>query len=122
MTRKECNGYFTKALKVNGGFTVDHSFDSPKKGYMVGFKSLFVLPNVQSLMSETYLMLTLIVQELKTPNKDLFLGGWIDEESGKVYIDISENFINKDEALKVAKERGELAIYSLQFDESIYVD
>ena len=45
-----------------------------------------------------------------------FAGYWVD--SGKVYIDINRSFASREEAMAVAVERGELAIYdTLQGDE-----
>lgn len=42
-----------------------------------------------------------------------FLGTWIDETTGRLYFDITLVTFDKDEALTVARDTGELAIYDI---------
>lgn len=56
-------------------------------------------------------------------NEGYFLGTWLNE--GTWYLDVSELIIGedkKDEALKLAKQRGEKAIYDLYNFQEIFVD
>jgi hypothetical protein len=54
--------------------------------------------------------------------KNEYYGTWLDvEDNNKLYCDISLNIENKEDALKIAKELDELAIFDLSTLESIYL-
>ena len=48
-----------------------------------------------------------------------FLGIWVDD--GQAYIDVSVRLMRRNDALKLAKEKGQLAIYDFKNEESIYL-
>lgn len=50
------------------------------------------------------------------------LGTWLDTTDGRVYIDVVESIANRDKALQIAKERGELAIFDTVAGDEIRVD
>lgn len=43
----------------------------------------------------------------------MFLGFWIDEKSNEVWLDVSQHFSEKSDALDIAALRGELAIWDI---------
>lgn len=49
------------------------------------------------------------------------IGGWIDEEDGKAYLDGNTWIADLGTALEVAQDRGELAIWDIEGGKSIYV-
>jgi len=53
---------------------------------------------------------------LETPNK--YVGGWVD--AGKTFLDVSEIHNDRESSLALAEKRGEIAIYDLKANESIY--
>lgn len=59
-----------------------------------------------------------VVKRLKK-NPSLYLGCWCD--GNDVYFDLSEYYTQQDVALKVARERQQLAIWSIHAKESIYM-
>lgn len=106
-------------LKNNGGsFNVSKSkIKKPLNGFMVSIKDLIIVNkkdfNVKLLKSLVKNNFTLL------KSNENYLGTW--EDNGKIYIDISSNFNNLDEALKVAEDNKQLAIFDLQKMESIYL-
>lgn len=48
-----------------------------------------------------------------------YLGTWIDTDTDTVYFDASEHFTNRTEAMRVARLRGELAIWDIANGEEI---
>lgn len=108
-----------ETLKNNGwSFNVSKSkIKKPLKGFMCSIKDLLIVDKkdfnvklIKSLVKQNFNLLK---------NSENYLGTW--ENNGKIYIDISTNFISKDEALKVAKDNKQLAIFDLQEMKSIYL-
>lgn len=92
------------------GATFNLMGDGPIRGYMVGgFGSEVIVPladfNVGDIVS--YLAWNWI--ELDRPGR--YLGTWIDD--GNVYLDISQNYSSLQEALKIAGEKSQPAIWSV---------
>lgn len=86
-------------------------------GFMCSIKDILIVDKKDF---NVKLLKSLVKKEFELlKNSKNYLGTWIDE--GKVYIDISSNFSNLDEALKVAGENKQLAIFDLQKMESIYL-
>lgn len=113
---------FVNALPDNfldDGFSLSLWGEIPQTGYMVSFRGF-----EQMLNNPTILDVVDYVQEnaeylYAIPNA--FVGGWLDFQTGKYYLDISENVQDKEMALKLAKERKQLAIFDLSTFESIYL-
>lgn len=96
-------GYITEK---DGGISIDRQGRKPSTGFMVGVRGCSSVREMTAM-------------DLRANE---YYGTWKDEEDGgKVYYDISENIQDKEEALRIAKERGELAIFDLETFESIYI-
>lgn len=52
---------------------------------------------------------------------DVFVGGWVDQESGMVYIDISRHFTDRAVAIHTAIDNDEIAIWDLEKGKEIRV-
>lgn len=52
-----------------------------------------------------------------TTGQDVYLGTWVNE--GNVYIDATEWAADRDRALELGRERGELAIWDCQYQEEV---
>jgi len=52
----------------------------------------------------------------------VFVGGWIDTDTDLVYIDLSQHFIDKSDALAVARFHDEIAIWDLSSKREIRVN
>lgn len=113
---------FVNALPDNflsDGFSLSLWGEIPQTGYMVsfkGFEEIFENPTIEDVVdyvkeNANYLYLL--------PNA--FVGGWLDADSGKYYLDISQNIQDKAKALQVAAERKQLAIYDVANGVSIYL-
>lgn len=98
--------YLSLITKKNGGASINRDYNSPAQGYMVAIKNFDSMNDMLSNKLE--------------PNE--FYGTWLDkEDNNKLYCDISTNIIDYKEAVDLAKKRGELAIYDVEQQCSIYV-
>jgi hypothetical protein len=102
-------------LRTTGGFTVDLN-DGAKTFPTEGF-AVSVNPERTRVIEGTVDSVTL--HQYGRDNRDLLstpgkvFGGWLDTESGKTYLDVVTLFDSKEEALDLAVEHGELAIFDL---------
>lgn len=102
-----------KELKENGGFTLIGG-EQPLSGFCVGVKGYeLVLSGLEAVGTRT-----LEVYAAGLP-AGVGFGGWLDSETGLVYLDAVEVFADEAEAVQAGKERGELAIFNLSTLEEI---
>lgn len=102
----------------NGGFSFNANFESPTKGYMVslvGFEKVIPMENVTP-----YLLGELFRQYSEQLQDGEYVGAWVDD--GQLYLDISSNIQDKNEAVKLGNERNQLGIFDLSTFETIYLD
>jgi hypothetical protein len=103
---KELKKYIEKVTIENKGISINNNYEIPKNGYMVAVKNCNSIEDMLKV-------------ELK---ENEYYGTWLDvEDNNKLYCDISLNIENKEEALKIAEELDELAIFDLSTLESIYL-
>lgn len=105
------------SINDTGGFSLNANLVPPISGYMVSRKGMELktnpaVGNIEAYLSRYWNM----VNESK-----LFFGGWIDEVDGTLYLDVSENVESKEVALRLAFQRGQLAIYDVVNQETIYL-
>jgi hypothetical protein len=102
------NSLYTQTA-LNGGYTIAPDFKSPTKGYLVSVLDGLVFDSISEVNVHT--LSTFIHENL---NKvDIFFGGWIDQETKKVYFDLSVCLPQLDLALHIAKGKNQLAIWDL---------
>ena len=98
--------YLSFITRKNGGASINRDYNSPAQGYMVAIK------NFDS-------MNDMLANKLE---HNQYYGTWLDvEDNNKLYCDISTNILDYKEAVDLAKKRGELAIYDVEQQCSIYV-
>jgi hypothetical protein len=93
----------------------------PETGYMVSFKNpTLVLDQPVSLFLS---IKNFVVDALASgvANDYTYLGGWRDDKTGLVHIDISVNIPDLDSAIVLAKAMGQIAIFDVVGDRSIYL-
>lgn len=100
------------ALTTTGGFSFhDHVGDAPDHGFMVSLSKSGeqVLPvrDVTGAVVADYAALH--AAELADPMN--YLGGWV--YKGKVYLDVSRLFLDKEEALAQARTHNQIGIYDI---------
>lgn len=107
-------------IRRSHGFTVhDHFGDSPRSGYMVSISP--ATEKVIPLASVT----AQDIADYRNAHKDLladpdnYFGAWVWE--GNVYLDISRNVRDRDEALALGRRYNQLGIYDLARGETIEV-
>lgn len=115
--------------REKGGSTVSATdYLVPDHGYMVGgiVDSLIFDANLLSDSDHEELVRNMIGQWVDkhfniAADPSTFLGGWIDKETGQMFVDLSEHFTNEHQALQVARTYGELAIWDIDKGEEIRV-
>jgi hypothetical protein len=113
---------FVDALPDNflsDGFSLSLWGKTPHSGFMVsfaGFEKVLENPTITDIVN--YVEEN---SEYLYALPDAYVGGWFDAESGKYFLDISENVQDKEQALWLAAERKQLAIFDLSTFESIYL-
>lgn len=101
-------------LDATGGFTLDVRYGSLRRGsgYVVANPEGNVVVKVPRFTFEAMLeALESNREALNAPNR--FLGGWRDNETGIVYLETSEIVESLEEAIRLGKARGEIAIFNL---------
>lgn len=109
---------------TDGGFTYDPKFgfmeDSPEsrehfKRFIVGVRQISVLA--------CDLPLRTWKNAVNIANRDnLYIGAWMNEKTGLKYWDFCQGYDNHIQALRIARERGELAIFDSHYMVSIDVE
>ena len=97
--------------KINGKIDFSYSLvpDEELERYAVGYENLWTGKN-PSLNCQNVWSIVDKATESKYILGHIF-GGWQDQKTGKYYVDLSTTYDSLDWALKMAKQRGELAIY-----------
>lgn len=111
-------------LAESGGFTFN-----PRTGRFVTDRSGFVVANPKGNVPVVVASLTPdALFDAAWRNLSLlrkaghYLGGWQDKTTGKVYLEVSEVFPSRDDAIAAATARGELAIFDLSTLSDIRLD
>lgn len=105
-------------VKLNGGFSVSPNGDTPKSGFMVSIRDLYKI-SLDLIEQDEINFASDIASEVNG-----YIGGWLDTADTNVnnfYMDISVNIQDREKALQVARENGQLAIYDIEKNESIYL-
>lgn len=102
---------------INGGASINLATGStPAGGYMVSRAgSELVLDGLSREHLEEFVQ----AYREELDNSDTYLGVWEDEDTGLVYLDISDNLDNLDTAVALGVEREQLAIYAVEQGETI---
>lgn len=102
--------------EANGGLTMEMfsgKLDPHATGYYVGG----LVPSVtlhRDSNAADYLLAAIGLQNVVPMDAEsVYLGTWIDTDTDTVYFDVSEHFTDRTEAMRVARLRGELAIWDI---------
>lgn len=98
-----------------------NTLEGPISGFMVSTVAGPVLPSLnfypnEKEWTEGKALKTIhdfVVYELPRVGPDTYFGSWLDTETGKVYVDISKNIQDIDEALNLGISRNEIAIWDV---------
>jgi len=105
-----------ESIRTTGGFSIHPiTTQSPTTGYMVS-----VVPESETILDSYEGVTEEAVAKFFEQNKKQFdgrptlhLGGWVDTNTGKVYLDLSEKFDDIDAAIDSAESTNQLAIWDL---------
>ena len=108
-----------KKIIKNEGATLDCNYNDFKSnnGFMVSLKGQEVQVNkndIENIKKEIEKK-----REFIKDKKGLFIGLWLDDDM--MYIDVSIHIINYLEALEIARNNEQLAIYDLKKNDSLYL-
>jgi len=104
------------------GYSVNAENEVPKSGYMVGgYVPSLVLagPYEYRVYHTTDAWLTRNWHFFSEGLGEYFAGVWTDQETGKIYIDISRNIESLDEAIAVGLNFNEIAIWDVENNREI---
>lgn len=104
------------SIAKTGGFSIHPvTTSSPTTGYMVS-----VVPESETILNSKADITGDLIGKFLDENEakfesrpSLHVGGWIDSETGKVYLDLSERFDDIDDAIDAAEKTDQLAIWDL---------
>ncbi len=104
---------------ADGGFSVQVASGLiPSRGYMVSIQGCEEVYYSEDVTDDTIPgYITRHVKQLLHPGA--YLGAWLD--GIEVYLDVSINVASLEDALNLARNNSQLAIYDLASDESIYL-
>jgi len=106
-----------------GGFSYrPASKDSPKGGYMTSIEDGPIFsPDLSDdeALQQIDSFLTSKADLLKGSN--MYVGGWLNEEDGKFYLDASGNFDSLDETIKVAAATKQKAIFDMNTFNTVFL-
>jgi hypothetical protein len=103
-------------LLASGGATLDTTTGiAPRDGYMVGVAGHGIAPPIPvDGRHSVALVSNWIEREADLLARDnAYVGAWRDEDGGRDYFDVSLRYGSLDEALAVARQTGEIAVWSL---------
>lgn len=113
---------FNETKAPDGGFSIkDHVGDGPSSGYMVSLSkadektypsTIFTPEDIQEYMNQH-------ASEINAPGN--YFGAWHDPEDGNIYLDVSTNYQDYDQAVEAAKAANQLAIFDLSTFNSVFV-
>ena len=107
------NSLYTQTA-LNGGVSINADFQQPKTGYLVSFKDGLIFDSISTV--NVHKLSCFIKEHL---DMNLYFGGWIDQQTKKVYFDLSINVPDKQEAINLAIEKNQLAIWDLNENKEI---
>lgn len=103
----------------NKGISINNEGKEPINGFMVSTKDVYIKSKV---LTRELLLSYWKTNKIKIETiENIFLGVWYDVNEGFWYIGLSLNIIDKEEALQVARENKQLAIYDINENASIYL-
>lgn len=114
--------FFSKVDIADGfSFNVVHGC-APEKGFAVSIfkgleKTFEGCPNVAQLADYVIANYDILT---KTPGYDVVFGGWLDAETGLYYLDCSVIAPSLLDALQLARDNEQLAVFNLATFETIY--
>lgn len=113
---KNLNNDMVKHIMKNGGATFTSTLEHAnlKKGYMVSLPDHEQVVSLETAHTTDLDKFTSLAKSLNG-----FVGTWLSK--GKVYLDISVNILDLEEALRLGKEWKQLAIYDIVNDTTIEV-
>ena len=112
---------FLDLIKSNGGFTLTKDLQAKQGGFacsISGHETIYDMDSVSELDIVEYIASK---RELASKNTNLCFGSWLDTETNKLYLDLSEVLDDRKAALKKAYKRNQLAIFDLNTFESVYL-
>ncbi len=103
---------------ANGGFTLSIDGDTPASGFAVAVypqaERVIVNPTAEDILHYIIDWTAVLYNDTRA-----HLGGWVSD--GQVYLDISAVIDDRDEALSLARENNQKAVWDLANSEEIAV-
>ncbi|WP_156038905.1 hypothetical protein [Actinoalloteichus caeruleus] len=125
---RQGRGRALAAAAADTGFSIGLDGAVPTEGYMVSFGDAPVVELPGWVLGRTG-ELRRRVEDYLLENRsffaertDAYLGGWVNPETGRLVIEVSERHLDRDAAMAAGAERDQIAIYDLAEGADILVD
>lgn len=109
-------------LVHSGGFTSDLNGNSPTTGYALSLYPEREWHAPASAVDPRQIQAFLDTSRALLENPGVYVGGWLDPTDNTVYLDVSQVIRNEQQALSVARARGQIAVYCFDTQQSIYLN
>lgn len=98
--------------------------NAPTSGFMVSHKEPSLIINPETFFNDDAKAIDKVLDFIRAnkgmlDEKDNFLGGWHDPDSGQIFIDISANVQDKAEAIALGKQNDQISIYDVVAGDTI---
>lgn len=115
---------FTQQIVANpeGGTVQLDGGPLPDRGYFVGGIVNALIIDDTFTPKSTMEALEVFVTYLREHTDVPYIGWWTDEQDGKLYVDGTSWYADEQEARRIGKSRGEIAIFDVERKTSIYLD
>ena len=112
---------FLDLIRNNGGFTLTKDLQAKQGGFACAISGHEVIHDINTVSELDIIEYIASKKELASKNSNLCFGSWLDTETNKLYLDLSEVLDDKKTALKKAYKRNQLAVFDLNTFESVYL-
>ncbi|WP_367138507.1 MULTISPECIES: hypothetical protein [Streptomyces] len=111
--------YIAAETQVNGGFSWARNQSNPHFGYMVATPGHEQV--IRGWDGSTGQIASFVAEHILrvAASDSLWFGSWM--ENGDLYLDLSENIIDRERALQAGRERGEISIWDCEAGEVVYL-
>lgn len=104
-----------KSLRQSGGATIHpETGEAPRTGFMVSLPGAEkTLPNLSATTGAAVRRYLKALKALFTGHPAIYAGAWVDKHTGKVFLDASLCVPDREAAVTLGRQFGQIAIYDV---------
>lgn len=109
-------------LMRKGGFSVTTHGSVPRSGWMVSIPGHEKVLGSMSQVTPTAIEKYMDANRSALDPEERYLGGWVDTTDDKVYLDVSEHFASRAQAVAEGKRNKQLAVFNVESGNELRLD